>query len=241
MSGAPKQLPTLSKASQKRWALGGCLGCSGFALLAFVLALVGVKRSLQPENVWAQLSAYVDFEAPPEGFQALFVVPFFDQRQIAFYRVADKTEVILEEYSSRMREDFDEAFSVAKLIEGGARSVKTGTLRLQGRDVEYVTFLGGETAAKGGTRAPEERGGLQGWILETFALAPEDPPVFPLDTPILRMRFSGASDSGGTVLMVRSPGAEPMTAAQLEDLFTPFDLWSRVDSTPAPPPKDPVD
>nr|MBC8451366.1 hypothetical protein [Planctomycetota bacterium] len=160
MSGAPKQLPTLSKASQKRWALGGCLGCSGFALLAFVLALVGVKRSLQPENVWAQLSAYVDFEAPPEGFQALFVVPFFDQRQIAFYRVADKTEVILEEYSSRMREDFDEAFSVAKLIEGGARSVKTGTLRLQGRDVEYVTFLGGETAAKGGTRAPEERGGL---------------------------------------------------------------------------------
>jgi len=241
VADAPRELLTLSKASQKRWAIGGCLGCSGFLVMAFVLALVGVKRSLQPDNVWAQLSAYLGFEAPPEGFEALFVVPFFDQRQIAFYRTSDNTEVILEEFSSRVREDFDDAFSVDELIASGARGVTAGAYELQGRQVEYVTFRGGAEAALGATRSPEERGGIQAWILDTFGLAPVDPPLFPLDTPIVRLRFSGASDSGGTVLMVRSPTSVALTQAELEALFAPFDLWSRVDSAPPPPPKDPVE
>lgn len=226
----------LSRESQKRWAIGGCLGCFGFLVLAAVLALVGFKRSLDPDNIWSQLSAYMDFEVPPEGFEPLFVVSFFDQRQVAFYRPSDMTEVILMEFTGRVREGFEEAFDPEKLKQGGSVDIVPGTVELQGREVQMVTFRGGAAAGSMAADQGEHKTGLQGRVLELFGLLPEDPPVFPDNTPILQLRFSGESDSGGTLLVVRSPTEVPLTGAELEELFAPFDLWSRVDSAPKPPP-----
>jgi hypothetical protein len=197
---------------------------------------VGFKRSLDPANIWSQLSAYMDFEAPPEGFESLFVVSLFDQRQIAFYRKADKTEIILTEFTGRVREGFEDALDVDKLKEGGASILASGPIELQGRMVDSITFIGGVAAGTGQVAEDGAPGGLQGKILETFGLMPEAPPHFPEGTPILHLRFSGDSDSGGTLLVVRAPTSELLDAAALEALFEPFDLWSRVDSAPKPPP-----
>ena len=136
--------PTLSQESQKRWAIGGCVGCLGFLILAVGLSILSVKRALAPGNVWGQLSAYmgVEPEAPPEGYRALFVLPFFDQRQIAFYRESDNAQVLLQEYSGRVREDFDLAFDVEHLEAlDGVGLVEAGTLTLQGREVDVVRFV----------------------------------------------------------------------------------------------------
>ena len=223
--------PTLSRASQKRWAVGGCVGCLGFVVLAASLSLLSVKNALAPANVWGQLSAYVglDPEAPPEGYRPLFVLPFFDQRQIAFYRASDETQVLVQEYSGRVREDFDLAFDVEHLAGlPGIGQAAADTLTLQGREVEAVRFLGAEELE------PEavNEGGLRGWIVDTFDLRPDDLPVFRRDTPVVRIRFSGAGDAGGTTLNVRSATARPLTEADLEELLAPFDLWRHVDSAP---------
>ena len=224
--------PTLSGKSQRRWAIGGCFGCLGFAVLTAGLSLLGVKNALAPENVWGQLSAYMgfDLEQPPAGYVPLFVLPFFDQRQIAFYRESDQTQVLLQEYSGRTREDFDLAFDVEALeAMEGIGEVEAVLLTLQGREVEAVRFVGAENLEPEATR----EGGVRGWIVETFDLAPEDLPVFRRDTPVVRIRFSGGADFGGTTLNVRAPSATPLDEAALEDFFEPFDLWSRVDSAPA--------
>lgn len=235
MSGTPKAAKALSKASQKRWALGGCLGCGGFMLLAVVMAVVGFKRSIEPANVWGQLSAYMSFEDPPEGFEPLFVVSFFDQRQVAFYRASDLTEVIVMEFTGRVREGFEDAFDVDKLAAEGASEVTEGVLQLQGHEVPFVTFVGGAAAGSGAAARVEQRDGLQGTLLEALGLLPDEPPVFPEGTPIMHLRFSGAADSGGTLLIVRAPTLAVPTEAELEALFAPFDLWSRVGSAPLPP------
>jgi len=235
VTDAKREPLMLSRKSQKRWAFGGCLGCGGFMALALVMALIGFKRSLDPQNIWAQLSAYMDFESPPEGFEPLFVMSFFDQRQIAFYRPEDMTEVILMEYTGRVREGFEDAFDVDNLKESGSLVVEQGTMVLQGREVQTVSFSGGAAAGAMPADAGERKTGLQGKLLKTFGLLPEDPPVFRKDTPILHLRFSGDSDSGGTLLVVRAPTEAPLTQADLEALFVPFDLWSQVDSAPKPP------
>ena len=171
----------------------------------------------------------VDPEAPPEGYRALFVLPFFDQRQIAFYRESDSAQVLLQEYSGRVREDFDLAFDVEHL-EGlaGVGMVEAGTLTLQGREVEVVRFVGAEVLEPEATR----EGGLRGWIVDTFDLRPADLPDFRRDTPVVRIRFSGDADAGGTTLNLRAPTSEPFTEADLEELLAPFDLWTRVGSAP---------
>lgn len=233
--GAKPQPLSLSRKSQKRWAIGGCFGCFGFASLAFILAVLGVKTSLEPGRVWTELSAYMDFETPPKGFKSLFVVPFFDQRQIAFYREADKTHVMLQEYSGRVREDFDDAFDVEILKAGGATEIESGSFKLQGREVAFVRFLGGAAGNQEMPKAGEVRSGMQGMILDAFNMLPEDPPTFPVGTPLIRMRFSGVNDNGGTLIMVRAPTLAVMTVADLSDLFAPFDLWSQVDSAPKAP------
>lgn len=235
MDEQQKQPLSLSRESQKRWALGGCLGCGGFLLLAFVLSLVGVKRSLDTGNVWSQLAAYMDFESPPAGFEALFVVSFFDQRQIAFYRVEDNTEVILMEYTGRVREGFEDAFDVDKLKEGGSLVVSRDQIMLQGREVEAIRFSGGKAAGAGQAPDEESSNSLQGRVLRLFGLMPENLPTFQLDTPIIHLRFSGDSDSGGTLIIVRSPTDAPLSSEDLDQLFIPFDLWSQVDSAPKPP------
>jgi len=223
--------PTLSQESQKRWAIGGCVGCLGFLILAVGLSILSVKRALAPGNVWGQLSAYmgVEPEAPPEGYRALFVLPFFDQRQIAFYRESDNAQVLLQEYSGRVREDFDLAFDVEHLEAlDGVGLVEAGTLTLQGREVDVVRFVGAEVLEP----EPRREGGLRGWVVETFDLRPEDMPEFRRDTPVVRIRFSGSGDAGGTTLNLRAPTGEPFTEADLEELLAPFDLWTKVGSAP---------
>ena len=230
MAAGPKA-EVLTRGAQKRWALFGCFGCLGFLLLAVTLSLLGFRNALRPENVWGQLSAYMEFEVPPEGFAPLFEVSFFDQRQIAFYRESDRTQVVLQEFSSRVREDFDEALDSEILTAGGATNVETGELVLQGRTVTFARFLPAPDA-----EAPLAPGRtIPGRLLESLGLLPADVPTFRTDTPVHLLRFSGLNDGGGTVLSVRAPTPTPLTPMDLEELFAPFDLWAKVDSAPAGP------
>lgn len=224
----------LTRPAQKRWALFGCFGCSGFIALTVVLSLLGFRNALQPDNVWSQLHAYMDFEAPPEGFTPLFEVSFFDQRQIAFYRTADRTQVVLQEFTSRVREDFDEAFDKDVVEQDGTEVIESGTLELQGRPVEYIMFLGdgGDELDHIDSIKTSRRGKLLDWL----GLLPKDLPVFATHTPVYQLRFSGANDGGGTLLIVRAPTIAPLKPADFEALFAPFDLWAFVDSAPVAPP-----
>lgn len=223
----------LSRSAQKRWALFGCLGCGGFLALALVLSLLGMRNALQPDNVWSQLHAYLGFEDPPEGYAPLFEVAFFDQRQISFYREADHALVVVQEFTSRVREDFDDALDPEKLSADGL-IVEHATIELQGRAVELNTVLGDTSTSAGDVERLHDS--LPGRLLGKLGLVPDDLPTFPTDTPVHQIRFSGANDGGGTLLVVRAPTSAPMTAQELEELFAPFDLWAFVDSAPAAPP-----
>ena len=238
MSEDAPQAPLMTPALQKRWAVFGCFGCMGFITLTVVLALMGFRNSLDPDNVWGQLSAYLKFDSPPAGFAPLFEVSFFDQRQISFYLVADNTQILVQEYSSRVREDFDDAISVDKLREKGAVQVQAGSMELQGHAVPYVTFLGGPANDTGLADAESLRSDLRGRVLDALNMLPDELPQFRTDTPLYQFQFSGKNDAGGTLLSVRAPSPAPLTAADFDALFAPFDLWAYVDSAPAGPSPD---
>jgi hypothetical protein len=222
----------LTPTGERRWAVVGCLGCSGFLVLGLLLTVLGIKSAQTPEAVWSQLHAYMEFEGDPEGFEPLFVVPFFDSRQIVFYRVSDNALVFIQEYSGRERESFDEALDlefVASLE--GYTGVSEGTLMLQEREVDFVRFTDSGTFRN----ASAAGDGVRDWLLNALGMEQHKiAEIVDSDQPaaVIRIRFSGEADAGGTILVVRSHDAKPMNQASLEALFQPFDLWAHVGSAP---------
>ena len=231
----------LTPRGERRWAVVGCVGCTGFLVFGLLLTILGIKSAQVPEAVWSQLHAYMEFEGEPEGFAPLFVVPFFDSRQIVFYRESDKALVFVQEFSGRERETFDESLD-AEFIDAidGYDQVTSGTLTLQEREVDFVRYTD-----RGTFENPSAPGdGVRDWLLDTLGMEQHDiSGVMDSGQPaaVVRIRFSGDADQGGTMLMVRTQGTAPMDVPALEDLFQPFDLWAHVGSAPVfvPPVEDP--
>ncbi|MDG1499483.1 MAG: hypothetical protein P8N31_02525 [Planctomycetota bacterium] len=231
----------LTPRGERRWAVVGCVGCTGFLVLGLLLTILGIKAAQAPEAVWSQLHAYMDFEGQPEGFEPLFVVPFFDSRQIVFYRDVDKALVFVQEFSGRERETFDEALDPV-FVESidGYDEVTSGTLLLQGREVDFVRYTD-----RGTFENPSAPGdGAREWLLSALGMQQHNiADIMDSDQPavVVRIRFSGDADQGGTMLMVRTQGTTPMDEPALEDLFQDFDLWAHVGSAPVfiPPTEEP--
>jgi hypothetical protein len=226
----------LTPRGERRWAVAGCFGCLGFALLTVLLTVLGVKTAQAPEAVWSQLHAYMEFEGEPAGYVPIFVLPFFDSRQIAFFRESDRTQILLQEYSGRERERFDEALDpeIVSAVEG-LYDVSVETMNLQGRDVDCLRYSGLETDLNEGGAADSFRD----WLLSSLGLSPAGVTDVQMPAAVIRIRFSSEADSGGTILMVRSPDLVPMDRDALEELFAPFDLWAHVGSAPVfVPPTD---
>jgi hypothetical protein len=222
----------MSSRSERRWAVTGCVGCMGFMVLAVLFTILGVKAAQSPDAVWGQLRTYMDFEGEPDGFAPLYVVPFFDSRQVVFYRESDTTLVFVQEYSGRERDRFDEALDVEFVAaQDSAEDASAGTLTLQDREVDYVRFTyPGDFLA---TASTDE--GFRTWLLEKLGMQRHEiSDIVDSTKPsaTLRLRFSTAADVGGTILMVSSTGTEQLDEAALEELFAPFDLWAHVGSTP---------
>jgi hypothetical protein len=222
----------LTPKGERRWAVTGCLGCSGFLVLGLLLTVLGVKSAQSPEAVWSQLQTYMSFEGEPEGYEPLFVVPFFDSRQIVFMRTSDSALVFVQEFSGRERETFEDAFD-PEFLAGleGYLQVTSEVLSLQGRQVEAVRYIDQGTF----TNASSTADGFRDWLLSAIGMernAIADITDVGRPAAVVRIRFSGAADAGGTILMVRSLGESPLDVQGLEELFSPFDLWAHVDSVP---------
>ena len=222
----------LTPKGERRWALTGCIGCTGFLVLGILMTILGVRSAQTPAAVWSQLRTYMAFEGAPENFEPLFVVPFFDSRQIVFTRKSDSALVFVQEYSGRERETFEEALDAGFVAElDGFLQVKSDTLSLQGREVDALRYIDQGTFQNASSSAD----GFRDWLLSAMGMEQNAiADIVDIEQPasVIRIRFSGAADRGGTILMVRSVGTAPMDEAALEDLFAPFDLWAHVGSVP---------
>jgi hypothetical protein len=117
--------------------------------------------------------------------------------------------------------------------------VTSGTLMLQDREVDFVRYTD-----RGTFENPSAPGdGAREWLLGALGMEQHNiADIMDSDqsAAVVRIRFSGEADQGGTMLMVRTLGTKPMDEPALEDLFQDFDLWARVGSAPVfvPLPED---